>query len=177
MTRITHTIAGLTIATAYIGLTKDYSVVGVVPILIAGFVGGTFPDIDYHLGNYGKKTIFRHRGICHTLLFLALCIVGLVFFERYIKYNFTGAIIVFGLAFLSHLFLDSFTFVGLPLFYPLTDKTFCLKLFKVGSPQEYGYVTFPLILALFVLSLFVFHSDLGRIFQNQYFLRRIAEEV
>jgi len=176
MTRITHSIAGLTIATAYIGATKDFSVVNTIPVLIAGLIGGTFPDIDYFMGDARKNTIWKHRGITHSFLFLVICIAGMFYISKISKYNIMPEIIVFSLAFLSHLFLDSFTFIGLPLFYPLSLKPFySLKLFKAGSLSEYGFVTIPLIVVLILTAKSVFSAyQISQIFSHgKYFLRRI----
>ncbi|MHB1696634.1 MAG: metal-dependent hydrolase [bacterium] len=177
MTRITHAIAGLTIATVYIVATRDYSVISVVPVLAAGLTGGVFSDIDYRLGDARKEnTIWKHRGICHTLLFLAICVMAMVSFEKYAGYNISGTIIVFSLAFLSHLFLDSFNFIGLPLFYPLSSQPFyVLKLFKAGSIAEYGFITIPLVIALILTIQSAFTpAQLSHIFSHgEYFLRKI----
>jgi len=176
MTRITHSIAGLTIATAYIGLSKDFFVFNVVPVLIAGLIGGTFPDVDYFMGDARKKTIWKHRGITHSFLFLVICIAGMVLFEKYAKYNISGEIIVFALAFLSHLLLDSFNFIGLPLFIPLSFKqAYSLKLFKSGSSSEYLWATLPLLVILIFTSKSVFSTyQIDQIFSHgRYFLKRI----
>ncbi|MHB1755546.1 MAG: metal-dependent hydrolase [bacterium] len=175
--RITHAIAGLTIATAYIGATRDYSAVSVVPILAAGLTGGVFPDIDYRLGDARKEnTIWKHRGICHTLLFLAMFVIAMVSFEKYAGYDISGAIIVFSLAFLSHLFLDSFNFIGLPLFYPLSLKPFRhYNIVRAGSFKEYIFITLPLVVILVLTAKSAFSpAQLSHIFSHgEYFLRKI----
>ena len=171
MTRITHTIAGLTVATAYIGMAGNHTYLSAIPVLLAGAIGGTLPDIDYHLGDARKtNTIWKHRGIGHTLLFLALCIAGFVYVGKYAHYNLNQEMMVFSLAFLSHLILDSFTMVGVPFLYPLTIKGFCLRLFRVGTIQEYGLITLPLLVFLVLTGIHIFpSSDIQYIFHNQYF--------
>jgi|GEM_PF-5173121 len=176
MTRITHSIAGLTIATAYIGLSKDFSVVNTIPVLIAGLIGGTFPDIDYFMGDPRKNTIWKHRGITHSFLFLAICVAGMVYINKISKYNIMPEIIVFSLAFLSHLLLDSFNFIGLPLFIPLSFKqAVSLKFFKSGSGSEYLWITLPLLVVLIFTAKSVFSMyQIDQIFSHsKYFLRRI----
>ena len=175
MTRITHIIAGLTVTAAYIGVSGSHAPINTVPLLLTGMVGGVLPDIDLVLGDSRKKnTIWKHRGIAHTLLFLAVCIFGIIYLKgRYIHYdiNLKPEITVFTLAFLSHLFLDSLTMVGIPFLYPITKKEFCLHLFRVGTIQEYGLVTLPLLAVLIVLVLnFVPKADIYALTHNQYFV-------
>ena len=177
MTRITHIIAGLTVAAAYIGGSGNHTYLNAAPLLLTGMVGGVLPDIDLILGDSRKKnTIWKHRGIAHTLLFLAICIFGIIYFkEKFIHYNISlkPEITVFALAFLSHLFLDSFNMIGVPFLYPITKKGFCLHLFRVGTIQEYGLVTLPMLAVLIILVLnFVPKEDIYALTHNQYFIRK-----
>jgi membrane-bound metal-dependent hydrolase YbcI (DUF457 family) len=177
MTRITHIIAGLTVTAAYIGVSGSHAPINTVPLLLTGMVGGVLPDIDLILGDSRKKnTIWKHRGIAHTLLFLAICIFGIIYFkEKFIHYNISlkPEITVFTLAFLSHLFLDSFNMIGVPFLYPITKKGFCLHLFRVGTIQEYGLVTLPMLAVLIILVLnFVPKGDIYALTHNQYFIRK-----
>ena len=177
MTRITHIIAGLTVAAAYIGSSGNHAYLNVSPLLLTGMIGGVLPDIDLVLGDSRKKnTIWKHRGIAHTLLFLVICIFGIIYFkEKFIHYNISlkSEITVFALAFLSHLFLDSFNMIGVPFLYPITKKGFCLHLFRVGTIQEYGLVTLPMLAVLIILVLnFVPKEDIYALTHNQYFIRK-----
>ena len=177
MTRITHIIAGLTVTAAYIGSSANHSYLNIAPLLLTGMVGGVLPDIDLVLGDSRKKnTIWKHRGIAHTLLFLVICIFGIIYFkEKFIHYNISlkSEITVFALAFLSHLFLDSFNMIGVPFLYPITKKGFCLHLFRVGTIQEYGLVTLPMLAVLIILVLnFVPKEDIYALTHNQYFIRK-----
>lgn len=177
MTRITHIIAGLTVTAAYIGSSANHSYLNIAPLLLTGMVGGVLPDIDLILGDSRKKnTIWKHRGIAHTLLFLVICIFGIIYFkEKFIHYNISlkSEITVFALAFLSHLFLDSFNMIGVPFLYPITKKGFCLHLFRVGTIQEYGLVTLPMLAVLIILVLnFVPKEDIYALTHNQYFIRK-----
>jgi membrane-bound metal-dependent hydrolase YbcI (DUF457 family) len=177
MTRITHIIAGLTVAAVYIGSSANHSYLNVEPLLLTGMIGGVLPDIDLILGDARKKnTIWKHRGIAHTLLFLAVCIFGIIYFkERFIHYDISlkPEITVFTLAFLSHLFLDSFNMIGVPFLYPITKKGFCLHLFRAGTILEYGLVTLPMLAVLILLVLsFVPKQDIYALTHNQYFMRR-----
>ena len=175
MTRITHLIAGLTVTAAYVGADANHSYLNIFPLFLTGMIGGVLPDIDLVFGDSRKKdTIWKHRGIAHTLLFLALCIFGIIYYkENYIHYKFSlkPEITVFTLAFLSHLFLDSLTMVGVPFLYPITKKGFCLHLFRVGTIQEYGLVTLPMLAVLIALVLnFVPKADIYALTHNQYFM-------
>ena len=63
---------------------------------------------------------------------------------------------------------------GVPFLYPITKKGFCLHLFRVGTIQEYGLVTLPLLAILIVLVLnFVPKIDIYQITHNQYFIRKL----
>ena len=143
MIRVTHLTAGALITVGYIDFTHPNIQLSVFYIS-AGLIGSVLPDIDYFLGR--NNTIFRHRGITHTLLFLILCAIGMYYF----KVN-LGIITLFALTFLSHLCLDSLTMVGIPFFWPLTKKGYCLHLMRTGSLSEYSLVLFPLVIATIIL--------------------------
>ena len=85
-------------------------------------LGVAIVDIDTKKSKLGRKKLFRpiqffvsHRGIFHSF-FSALILSLLLYF--FFKDFATG----FFIGYLSHLFLDTLTKTGTPLFWPLTHK-------------------------------------------------------
>lgn len=76
-----------------------------------------------------------HRGVTHSLL-ITLLLSGLIFniCKSYLIWFFLG--------YFSHLFLDFLTPMGIPIFWPISDKKFSLKLIKTGSIPEFFLAAF-----------------------------------
>lgn len=110
--------------------------------------GALLPDIDHPESIISKwlyplawviTTVFRHRGVVHSLFFGA----GLFFV---VTYYFTYAIgVPLALGFLSHVVIDSITIRGINYLYPLTTL-------KVSGFIETGK-TAEMLLFLFLLVL------------------------
>lgn len=118
-----------------------------MPLFVLGFVllGAVFVDIDSGKSRVGRgfwffSWIFKHRGILHSIwfCFLVSFLIGLWSF---------WAGFGFGVGYLSHLLIDSFTFAGVRLFWPLKGKV-------SGFVKSGGWVED----VLFVLLLFL---DIG----------------
>lgn len=177
MTRITHAIAGLVVAAGCIEILKNYPAAYVFFAFVAGAIGGTMPDIDLFMGDERKDTIWKHRGIVHTPLFLTFLLISIVIGENrlfangYIDFFYLN--FIFALSFLSHLLLDSLNIVGIMWFYPFSKKAYSLKLMKSGSLSEYGLVTLPLIAILvFLGSSFVGIPEIQNIIFHTNSIRR-----
>lgn len=110
--------------------------------VIAGGIGGLFPDIDCHGSTIGKATgivgglmskLFKHRGVLHTPV-LYLLLYGLFSFSGWDQdYLVVMAAGFFGGA-LSHLFLDLLNPAGLMVLWPVSKKRFhLLRLSSSGS--------------------------------------------
>ena len=155
MTKITHAIAGLVVAAGCVEMSKNYPAAYVFPALAAGAIGGTFPDIDLFMGDARKDTVWKHRGIVHTPLFLTFLLILVAIGENRLFTNvpvdFFYLDFIFALSFLSHLLLDSLNIIGIMWFYPFSKKAYSLKLMKSGSLTEYGLVTLPLVAILVFL--------------------------
>lgn len=155
MTKITHAIAGVVVAAGYIEMSRNYPEAYIVSALVTGSIGGTLPDIDLLMGDSRKDTIWKHRGIVHTPLFLTILLVFIIIGENHLSANgsnnFFYLNVIFVLSFLSHLLLDSLNIVGIMWFYPFSKKAYSLKLMESGSLPEYGLVTLPLIAILVFL--------------------------
>ncbi|MHB8231496.1 MAG: metal-dependent hydrolase [bacterium] len=137
MTRITHITAGALIG----GLFGGYG-------MLAGAVGGVLPDIDLRLFGEEKDRewhLFKHRGITHTLLFVfAVSIGSYIYLSRY---DYEKLAFVIFLSLLSHIALDSLNFQEEKPFYPIKTGIY-FKVLKVGTIQEYLFITLPLFLIL-----------------------------
>jgi inner membrane protein len=76
------------------------------------------PDIDSAHSLFGSKVkvvgfAFRHRGIIHSILIMAVFGIILLIFTSNLYY-----LLAFIIGYLSHLMLDSLTPKGIPLFWP-----------------------------------------------------------
>lgn len=127
MTRKTHIAVGIVATLPLIKIFPAY--------ILVGIIGSTMPDYDFKLG-------IKHRTITHSLLvlFLAASIIML--------FNF-GIGLSFGINYLIHLILDSFTKTGVPFFYPFNKKYYGLKLVKTGGVED----LFLCLLAIFLICL------------------------
>lgn len=91
--------------------------------LIMGIIGSTTPDLDLIIG--------QHRKITHSLLGVTIA------FAICSLFNWVFAI-SFCLNCLTHIALDSYTKMGVPLFYPYNRKYYGLKKIKSGGAED-GY--------------------------------------
>ncbi len=94
------------------------------PISAVGIVAATIPDIDLWFGG-----IDNHRKITHSLLALGIS-TGIMYVV------FPTAWLVWFIAYLSHLVLDSLTIKGIPFFYPFNKQYFGLKKVKCGGRED-----------------------------------------
>lgn len=115
-------------------------------VLFLSFVGSLLPDIDHPTSTASKKMFLLslpyrilqfifgkikftkdfvgHRGITHSLLFLSIPIILMlfVFQSPYLKASMFGL----GVGIFSHIFMDMLNPHGVPILMPLSKKTFRL---------------------------------------------------
>ncbi len=112
MRGVTHLIAGLLLAVLFIPYAPN-QLLGVFIILL----GALIPDIDERSSILGRKIPFisfftRHRTFFHSLFFAILCMIVLnVFLPRMYVWLFLAG-------YMSHLFLDAMTPMGVRPFWP-----------------------------------------------------------
>ena len=94
--------------------------------LIFCIFGGLLPDIDVHF-----KFLSKHRGVLHSSIGLAILSLLIFIIFRILNLNIVTVCFIFGYFF--HLFLDSFTRMGIKWF-PLTKKS--KGLVKTGGSME-----------------------------------------
>jgi inner membrane protein len=111
MTKKTHLVIG-----TLVSLPVMASTTGVVGIL--GILGAIAPDLDIVLGKQ------FHRTFTHGLFFLMFSSLGISIFSQSIA-------LIWFISYSSHLFLDSLTKSGVPLFYPISGK-YGLRWFTTG---------------------------------------------
>ena len=107
------------------------------------YLGALFPDFDVRIwgtGDYARfrrNTLWKHRGLFHTLIFPFILYLFLVLFVIYMHYSlmeYTFAVFIpFLIGDLVHLFLDSFTVSGIQPFMP-----FSYKRVKLGTKIHTG---------------------------------------
>lgn len=106
------------------------------PYALIGLVGSIAPDWDIRLG-------IKHRTITHSFITLIVTTIVLFLFN-----NILG--LIWGLNYLIHLILDSFTVTGVPLFHPFRDKYYGFKLIRTGEVED---LLICLVAVLIILSL------------------------
>ena len=119
MTKKTHIAAGVAITLPIILNLK-------FPLLSSlGILGSIAADWDIFLILLG----FKHRTITHSILALALSTLLIAILNSKIA-------IVWGINYLMHLILDSFTKMGVPFFYPFNKKYYGLKTVYTGGAED-----------------------------------------
>lgn len=94
------------------------------PILFIGVLGAIVPDWDILI--LGMK---YHRTITHS--FVSLLISTLIVSLFNVKLG-----LIWGISYLTHLLLDSFTKMGVPVFYPFNKKYYGFKLIRTGGSED-----------------------------------------
>lgn len=115
MMKRTHMFAGAAATLPFINATN----VLFLPIAI---IGSFVADWDYKIG-------LKHRGITHTAL--ALLITSSLFSIYSLQLG-----LLWALNYSMHLLLDSLTVTGVPLLYPIKNKTYGFKLIKTRSSED-----------------------------------------
>ncbi|ABQ23638.1 metal-dependent hydrolase [Clostridium kluyveri] len=126
MTKKTHVAVGIA-ATLPIVMKCE-------PIAFIGLLGAVIPDWDIILG-------MKHRTTTHSLtaLFISTIIITLLNHQ-------VG--LIWGLNYSIHLLLDSFTKMGVPLFYPFRKEYYGFKLIYTGKSED----LFICLLAIFFIT-------------------------
>lgn len=129
MTRKTHVASSCLLAYGLI----IYTSLAIIPIITGGFIGAILPDYDFIIG--------KHRGFSHS--------IACAFIVGAIGYLFNANFgIALGLGYLLHIFMDSFTLRGVPLFKPLNNSYYGFKLIKSGGSED----LFICVVIIFILS-------------------------
>jgi inner membrane protein len=110
MTKKTHLIVGTLVSIPL--LTS--------PLGLLGICGSVFADYDLKIGK------LFHRTFTHSLIFLLFTTIIINIFNKEIS-------VIWFASYSSHLFLDSLTRSGIPLFIPIKNKRYGLKLFLTGG--------------------------------------------
>lgn len=119
MTKKTHISLGLAFTLPLL-TSNTVSAFGVL-----GLIGSVAPDWDF-------KLHIPHRTFTHCLLIL--------FLSTYLIFQFNIDIaITWFINIFVHLFMDSLTRRGIPLFYPFIKKRYGLKLFKTGGAFDFMF--------------------------------------
>lgn len=146
-----HRIAGICTATVVstliyqesIGETGTYIAIGLA--IVGGSMGGLLPDIDHPTSKIGKRippisklinVLFGHRGFTHSILAIILFAYFLFFITSIIPDVLLGFYIPFALGLIvgyaSHLVLDMTTVSGIPLLYPVVNKSYRIAKLRSG---------------------------------------------
>ena len=89
--------------------------------LICGFIGSTAPDLDLIIG--------QHRKLTHSLLGVIIAFAICSLFNVTFAISFCANCIV-------HIGLDSYTKMGVPIFYPYNKKYYGFKEIKSGGVED-----------------------------------------
>lgn len=135
MTKKTHLAIGTLVSLPIMASTTG--IVGVI-----GILGSIAPDLDIKLGKQ------FHRTFTHGLFFLIFSSCGIGVFSNQIA-------LIWFVSYASHLFLDSLTKGGVPLFYPLRGK-YGLRWFTTGMIiDKLIGIGGILMIGLYIASLFI----------------------
>jgi inner membrane protein len=116
MTKNTHLLVGAAVTIPFISW-------GNALIIPVALIGSIAPDFDYKVG-------IKHRTITHSLMCLLLTSIAFLA----IDFNLG---ILWLVNYSLHLFLDSLTVMGVPLFYPY-KKMYGFKICKTRGSLDYG---------------------------------------
>ncbi|WP_077624037.1 metal-dependent hydrolase [Sediminibacillus massiliensis] len=150
MTGKTHIVGGIAASAVVLQLTPHDPIM----LVIGGVFGSLFPDICHSGSKIGRKapglskiisSLFGHRTITHSLLFLILVQFLLNSFVPYPDLN-KGIMV----GMVSHLVLDAATKNGIKLLYPLSLTIRFPITIRTGSSFEKG------ILAVLILTIAYF---------------------
>ena len=131
MTRKTHVSLGIALTLPLL----TNRVVNAYAVL--GLLGSLAPDWDF-------KLYIPHRTLTHCLLTLSL--------STYLIYNLNIDICIsWFLNYFLHLFADSLTKRGIPLFYPFSRKYYGARLFKTGGIMDFLLFLFSILFILIQL--------------------------
>lgn len=112
------------------------------PLGLIGILGAIAPDLDIKLGER------FHRTFTHSLFFLIFSSCGFAVISKQIA-------TIWFISYASHLFLDSLTKTGVPLFYPISGR-YGLRWFTTGLLFDKLIGIFGLfMIGMYILSLFI----------------------
>lgn len=115
MTRKTHIAVGLAVTLPLLNIFPQ--------IAIIGMVASIFPDINLAFLKIKRRTI------THSVLAFFACTIFVMAINISVG-------ILFGVNYLIHMVLDSFTNMGIPLFYPFVKRRYGPRLILTGSIVE-----------------------------------------
>lgn len=117
MTKKTHLVIGTLTCVPIIPITGIFSLIGIL--------GSIAPDLDCKLG------MTFHRTFTHSLIFLLFTTMIINIFSKEIA-------LIWFVSYTSHLVLDSMTRSGIPLFMPIRNKRYGLRIFLTGGIFDKG---------------------------------------
>lgn len=155
----THAIGGACFGLIFVNTVQPSSLGIAAGALGLSIIGGLFPDIDLPTSKVGSKVkilsvslneCFGHRGLFHSpLLYILLYLMLAVAFHLN-----SYLVSAFMIGAVSHLFLDCFNKVGIPLLYP-SKYRFSLGKIKTGSKYDLTIAVTLLIVTVYNFSIFV----------------------
>jgi inner membrane protein len=132
MTKKTHLVIGTLVSLPVL----------TTPIGLIGILGSIAPDLDIKLGEK------FHRTFTHSLFFLIFSSCGIAIISKSIA-------LIWFISYASHLFLDSLTKSGVPLFYPISGK-YGLRWFTTGMLIDKLIGIFGLLMiGVYIINLFI----------------------
>ena len=124
-------------------------------LMAAGIAASVLPDVDgisFWTG-ISYASVFGHRGLTHSLLFVLLCALLGAAFHRLLKTKALTAFLFIGTVVISHILLDSLTNGGLgtALWWPFSPERF----FFGTRPIEVSPVTLQRLLSARGIKVFI----------------------
>ena len=115
-------------------------------------ISSALPDLDHPKSKLGRKVkiisfLFEHRGFFHS--FFSLFLFTFIFYLIFGSYIYSMA---FGIGYLTHILLDSFTKAGITPFAPLLNYK-VKGLYKCGAYYDYVF-----LILFFLIGFYYFFS-------------------
>lgn len=167
MTYRTHIVGGVL---ASLLVTKAYGQMGVLDFVIASGVGGfcsMIPDIDHEGSKLGRRIPKISKALSNHLGHRGLTHAPIIYILAYVFMRNQGLYISIALGFLvgalSHLLLDMFNSMGVPLFLPVSKQRFRVARIRTRSKGESIFCKVLMVwLAYVVVTTFVY--EITRLF-------------
>jgi inner membrane protein len=148
MDSITHIVLGAAIGEVLAGRKLGKKA------LLIGAIANSLPDIDF-VGSFWLSTakdVWAHRGITHSLLFVAVMTLLLAYLAGRRRSLMTRRdwLLFFGIELFTHIFLDSFNAYGTGWFEPFSHYRMAWHVLFVADPFYTGWLALS-FLALLIL--------------------------
>lgn len=153
MTYKTHIIGGTALAVLVHKYGLNMPELEMIGYYTGAMIGSLLPDLDHPNSWISRNTFILyypfhklgHRKATHSLLAVILLLIVLSLF-----FGINNIVLGIVLGYLSHLILDMFNPLGVPLLYPLIKDKYKIGKIRTGESGEYIVVVLLIILTTYI---------------------------